>query len=82
MLRAIEVIIEPNGVIRPLEALHVTTPTRAILTLETQPPSEPPEKGSAAAILQFLQVHPLPLEHQRTATEIDQQINEERSAWD
>lgn len=82
MLKAIEVIIEPNGVIRPLEALHVTTPTRAILTLETQPPSELLEKGSAAAILQFLQSHPLPPEHQRTAVEIDQQINEERSAWD
>jgi hypothetical protein len=83
MLKAIEVIIEPNGVIRPLEALHVTTPTRAILTLlETQPQPDQPEKGSGASILQFLQNHPLPPEHRRTAAEIDQQINEERSAWD
>lgn len=75
MLKAIEVIIEPNGVIRPLEALHVTAPMRAILTLETQPLSEPLEKGSAAAILQFLQSHPIPPEYQRTTAEIDQQIN-------
>jgi hypothetical protein len=82
MLKAIEVIIEPNGVIRPLEAIQVTIPTRAILTIETQSPSESPEKGSAAAILKFLNVHPLPPEHQRSAAEIDHQINEERSAWD
>jgi hypothetical protein len=78
MLKAIEVIIEPNGIIRPLEALSVTVPTHAILTLNTQPQSEPPEKGSAAAILKFLTSHPLPSEHQRSAAEIDQQINEER----
>ena len=34
MLKTIGVIIEPNGIIRPLEALSVTIPTRAILTLE------------------------------------------------
>jgi hypothetical protein len=82
MIKAIEVIIEPNGIIRPLEALSVTIPTRAILTLNTQPQSEATEKGSAASILKFLTVHPLPPEHQRSAAEIDHQINEERSAWD
>lgn len=41
-----------------------------------------PEKGSSTAILQFLQTHPLAPEHQRSAAEIDQQINEERAAWD
>jgi len=50
----------------------------------TQEPSqaEQPEKGSSAAILQFLHNHPLPPEHQRTALEIDQQISEERAAWE
>jgi hypothetical protein len=82
MLKAIEVIIEPNGIIRPLEALSVTVPTRAILTLNTQPQSEPSEKGSASSILKFLTIYPLPSGHQRSATEIDHQINEERSAWE
>lgn len=43
---------------------------------------EPPEKGSSTTILQFLQTHPLAPEQQRTAAEIDQQISEERTAWD
>ena len=82
MLKAIEVIIEPNGIIRPLEALSVTVPTRAILTLNTQLQSESSEKGSASAILNFSTIYPLPSEHQRSAAEIDHQINEERSAWE
>ena len=50
----------------------------------TQEPAqdEQPEKGSSAAILQFLHDYPLAPEHQRTAVEIDQQISEERSAWE
>jgi hypothetical protein len=83
MLKAIEVIIEPNGIIRPLETLCVTTPTRAVLTLlEPQSQVEEPEKGSGAAILQFLQQHPLQPEHRTTAAEIDRRIDEERMAWD
>jgi hypothetical protein len=81
MLKAIEVIIEPSGIIRPLEALSVSIPTRAVLTL-LEPQPEQPAKGSGAAILQFLQQHPLQLEHRPTAAEIDQRIDEERMAWD
>ncbi len=81
MLKAIEVIIEPNGIIRPLEALSVTMPTRAILTLNTHPQSQS-EKGSAASLLKFLTTYPLPLEYHRSAAEIEHQINEERSAWE
>lgn len=44
--------------------------------------AEQPEKGSSTAILQFLHNYPLAPEHQRTALEIDQQINEERAAWE
>ncbi len=52
--------------------------------IATQQPSqdEQPEKGSSAAILQFLHSYPLAPEHQRTALEIDQQISEERAAWE
>jgi len=83
MLRAIEVIIEPDGVIRLLETLHVTIPTRAVLTLlEAQPQSERPDKATGTDILQFLQNYPLPPEHRRSAVEIDRQISEERTGWD
>lgn len=50
----------------------------------TQEPAqdEQPDKGSSAAILQLLSNYPLAPEHQRTALEIDQQISEERAAWE
>ena len=77
MLQAIEVIVEPNGVIRPLEEFHVTVPTRAVLTLLEMPtPNTEPERGSGAALLQFLQEHRLPAESRRSAEEIDAQIRE------
>lgn len=84
MLQTIEVIVEPNGVIRPLESLRVNSPTKAILTLlETLSPIiDQPERGSGAAILQFLKSHTLSQESRRSAEEIDRQIQEERNAWD
>jgi len=84
MLRAFEVIVESDGTIRPLEGLHVNAPTRGILTLlEVVPPAEAkPERGSGAALLQFLQANRLPAECRRSAEEIDAQIREEREAWD
>jgi hypothetical protein len=83
MLQAIEVIVEPSGAIRPLEDIHVATPTRAVLTL--LPPRESraePELGSAEGILQFLKDNPLPPEHRKSSAEIDARIQEEREAWD
>ena len=84
MLQAIEVIVEPNGAIRPLEALHVKTPTRAVLTLLEAPQdvAEEPVRGSGAVLLRFLEKHPLPAESSRSAEEIEAQIREERDAWD
>jgi len=43
---------------------------------------EQPESGSSAAILNFIDTHPLTPEQQRPAAEIDQQIRDERAAWD
>jgi len=84
MLQTFEVIVELDGVIHPLEELHIEAPTRAILTLqETSTPAEAkPARGSGAALLQFLQAHRLPAESRRSAEEIDTQIREEREAWD
>jgi len=84
MLQAIEVIVEPDGRIHPLEELHIKVPTRAILTLikTSTLVEENPELGSGSALLQFLQAHHLPVEIRRSAEEIDSQIREEREAWD
>lgn len=84
MSQTIEVIVEPNGAIRPLEEIHVTVPTRALLTLpETATPAkEEPERGTAAALLQFLKKNRLPPECRRSAEEIEAGIREEREAWE
>jgi hypothetical protein len=84
MLQAIEVIVEPSGLIRPLEELHVAVPTRAVLTLleTSQAVPDKPGRGSAASLLQFLDDHRLPPESRRSAEDIDTRIREEREAWD
>ena len=84
MLRAIEVIVEPNGVIRPLEELHVETPTRGVLTLLETPSltAEKLERGSAEAILALLQTPRFANRPPTDPEEIDAQIREEREAWD
>ncbi len=55
MPQAIEVIVEPNGVIRPLEEFHFTVPTKAVLTLLEMPTpaNKEPERGSGAALGDF-----------------------------
>ena len=83
MSKTIEVIVEPNGTIRPLETLQVSVPTRALLTFPDSPSGPAPlPKGSQAALVEFLETNALPAEKHRTAADIDRQIEEERSAWD
>jgi len=42
MLQSIRAIIDPDGTIRPLEAIQVVVPTQAIITLLTDtPPASP-----------------------------------------
>lgn len=84
MLQTIEVIVEPNGVIRPLEELHVETPTRGVLTLLETPglPVEQPKRGSAEAILALLQTPRFANRPPTNPEEIDARIREEREAWD
>jgi len=84
MLHAIEVIVEPDGVIRPLEELHVKVPTRAVLTLlETPPPvEEKPERGNGAAILALLQTPRFANRPPADPEEIEQRIQSLRNDWD
>jgi prevent-host-death family protein len=45
-------------------------------------PASRAERGSAQAILDCLERHPLPAYTQRSAKDIDASLEEERSAWD
>jgi predicted DNA-binding antitoxin AbrB/MazE fold protein len=83
MSRAIEVIVEPNGVIRPLQPIQVKSPTRAFLTLtetiETDSAAvEDSERGTGRALLRWLEEHRLSPEARLSAEEIDAYIRELR----
>lgn len=80
MLQTIEAILEPSGQIHLLEPIHITTPSRVLLTLLETAAST--ERGSAATLLKRLKENPLPPECQRSEEEIDMQIEQERNAWE
>jgi prevent-host-death family protein len=54
----------------------------ARLVSTSTPSSVSANPGSAAAFLGWLAEHPLPAHHQRTHTEIEAGISDERGAWD
>jgi hypothetical protein len=80
MLQTIEAILEPSGKVRLLEPIHVSKPSRVLLTLLEVPLER--ETGKAETLLRHLQNNPLPLLGRRSMAEIDAQIEAERSAWD
>jgi hypothetical protein len=80
MLKTIEAILEPSGQVRLLEPVHVFRPSRVLLTL-LEPATET-QRGNATALLQRLKDNPLPPQYQRNAEEIDEQIEQERNAWE
>jgi hypothetical protein len=80
MLQTVEAILEPSGKVRLLEPIHVSRPSRVLLTL-LETPIEP-ERGSAAGLLQRLRNNPLLPEVRRSMAEIDAQIEKERNAWE
>lgn len=80
MLQAIEVIVEPSGIIRPLDEFHVSVPTRAVLTLLS--PAEPaPEPGNGSAILALLQTPRFAQRPLAESEEVDRRINDLRNDW-
>ena len=80
MLQTIEAILEPSGEVRLLESVHVSRPSRVLLTILETPTA--PERGSAEVLLQRLRDNPLLPEYRRSTEEIDAQIGQERNAWE
>lgn len=83
MLQAIEVIVKPGGNIRPLEEFHVTTPTKAVLTLleAIKPLEEEPEQGDGKAVLALLQTSRFANRPQTDTGEVEQRIHTLRNDW-
>jgi hypothetical protein len=84
MLQTVEAVIEPSGVVRLLEEIHVSSPKRALVTVLDTPANEDVSsgRGNAAAILKFLEENRLPESARLTAEEIDVQIAAERGSDD
>ena len=56
-------------------------PVARLIPASPAPPARP-RRGNGAAILAWLDNHPLPAYARRSAEEIDAAIDEERRAWD
>lgn len=83
MLQTVEAIVDPSGAVRLLEAVTLSSPRRALVTLLETPADDPgTAPGSSAALLDFLAKSRLPAAARLTADEIDAQIEAERNAWD
>ncbi len=80
MPQTIEAILEPSGMVRLLESVHVSMPVRALLTILETPADT--GHGNAALLLQRLRDNPLPPECRRSEAEIDRQIEQERDSWE
>ncbi|HYE72560.1 MAG TPA: hypothetical protein VEF04_04480 [Blastocatellia bacterium] len=83
MLQTVEGIIDVDGQIRWLEPLHVTKPSRVLITLlpDTNGSHVKPE-GNIAALQAFLQSPEFVNRPVGSAEEIEAQIQEIRDSWD
>lgn len=54
----------------------------AATTAESRPPPAPAPTASARSLLAWLEAHPLPAHLQRSADDIDADLQRERDAWE
>ena len=78
MLQTVEAELDVNGQIRLLEPLHVTKPSRVLVTLLQETNSASQSKGNAAVALKFLRENRLPDATRPSVEEIEAQITEVR----
>ena len=87
MLQAVEAVINPDGTVQLLEKLHVTQPTRVILTLLPGKLSELPHaiwssrKGNVADALALLKSPRYQLRPKGDPVAMENVIHENRNAW-
>lgn len=81
MLQTVEAEIDVNGIVHLREPLHVTKPTRALVTLLGDVAPEA-SAGNVADLLKVLSSPEFINRKSYPAGEIDEQINENRESWD
>jgi hypothetical protein len=80
MWQTVEAEIDVHGNVRLLEPLHVTKPTRALVTLLEDASAPAKNQGNAAALLEILRKNRLPESARPSVEEIEAQIEENRHA--
>ena len=81
MYQSVEAIVEPSGVVRLLENVLLTRPTRAVVTILAAAP-RPAAVSESLTIVDWLDNNPLPVAVARSHQDIEESINELRQAWD
>ena len=82
MSQTVQAEINVDGSIRLLEPIHVSKPTRALVTLIEGENIIPERLGNVAKVLKFLQENRLPDPARPSQEEIEKQIAEARESWD
>ncbi|MGH9843703.1 MAG: hypothetical protein ACREEM_33625 [Blastocatellia bacterium] len=82
MLQTVQAEVDVNGNVRVLEPLHVTKPTRALLTLLEDASALAESQGNVAELLKLLRSHDFANRRSYTAEEIEAQIEENRNSWE
>jgi hypothetical protein len=82
MLQTVEAEIDVDGNVRVLEPLHVTKPTRALLTLLEDASAPAGNQGNVAELLKLLHSPEFANRRSYSPEEIEAQIEENRNAWE
>ena len=83
MYQSVEAIAEPSGVVRLLETVPLTRPTRAVVTfLVASPHASTVPTPVSPSIVAWLDNNALPPAAIRNHQDIEDSISELRHAWD
>lgn len=83
MYQSVEAIVEPSGVVRLLETVPLTRPTRAVVTfLVASPSASSAPAPVSSSIVAWLDSNALPPASIRSHQDIEDDISELRHAWD
>jgi hypothetical protein len=92
MLKTYDAVMQPNGYIGFREPnppvfyeptdIYITVRRSAHSAVTPTAPAAAPARGNGATLLQWIKDNPMPAHMQKTAAEIDAQIQEMRNSWD
>ena len=82
MLQTLEAIYDPTKGLAFSEAVEISGPVKVLVTILSPSLSEPPERGSAHALIAALRANPLTITEQLSDEEIKAQVRETAESWE